>query len=152
MRSDEFVCTYECPTLYDQIQNWVKQITEQQKKTDTTKPRLKDMKYLELSRYVKDNYNMSWDQMYIVWIDIKQHVLNDDNIDYVINNIRYGMSREERFGCTPTWTEDMIRFIRDFWNQIPELEFELIHISIISHFNKRQRRYNKWEHSSCSAH
>ena len=38
------------------------------------------------------------------------------------------MSREERFGCTPNWTEDMIRFIRDFWNQIPELEFELIHI------------------------
>ena len=59
---------------------------------------------------------------------VKEHVVNDDNIDYVINNIRYGMSREERFGCTPTWTEDMIRFIRDFWNQIPELEFELIHI------------------------
>ena len=34
--------------------------------------------------------------------------------------IRSGMEREERYGCTPTWNEDMIRFLKDYWDEFSE--------------------------------
>ena len=131
IKSDEFNCIWDLPqppTLFEQVKDLIDRImpkkAEPEKKAETTKPRLKDMSYLELLRYVKENYNMDGDQLYTAWADIRTIILNGVDIEYAIEYIRYKMEYVSRFGCIPSWNEDMIRFARDFWDQMSELYFK----------------------------
>jgi hypothetical protein len=36
------------------------------------------------------------------------------------------MEKEARFGSTPTWNEDMIRFMKDYWDELKEAAWDWI--------------------------
>jgi len=112
----------------DWITEIIKSVKEEiEKNSKPAKPELYKMMYLDQQRYLKENYNMNMDQLTTVVYDIKEYrSMGNEDQNSIIDMVRYGMRREERFGCTPSWTEDMIRFAIDFWDQLDKFDIQVI--------------------------
>ena len=123
IKSDEFVCTLnvpqeKVPSLFEQIQKWIDQIT--QKKNEPQKKRLVDMNGIEIERLVKTEYNMTLNQFYDAAYDLRNYLQYNCTFEQTEMWIRYLMEREEHYGLIPTWNEDMIRFLKDYWDEFTE--------------------------------
>ena len=117
------------PTIFEQMQKWIEQMlpkkTETPKKAEPAKPRLNDMQHFDLLLYVKENYNLDDGQFYTAVADTQNYMYYGINYENLVGIIRYGMEQAQKLGCIPEWNEDMIRFVGDFWDQIPEIEFHV---------------------------
>ncbi len=112
--------------------DWITEITNPLKRKSRRIQSLQSrsstkMMYLDQQRYLKENYNMNMDQLTTVVYDIKEYrSMGNEDQNSIIDMVRHGMRREERFGCTPSWTEDMIRFAIDFWDQLDKFDIQVI--------------------------
>ena len=123
IKSDEFVCTWDVPqekvpSLFEQTQKWIDQIT--QKKNEPQKKRLVDMIQLEIESLVKKEYNMTLRQFYDAAYYLQSCLRYNLNLEETEKMIRSGMERASNFNCEPTWNEDMIRFLKDYWDEFTE--------------------------------
>ena len=123
IKSDEFVCTWDVPeekvpSLFEHIQKWIVQIT--QKKNEPQKKRLVDMSQREIKQLIKTEYNMTLKQFYnaaFYLLSCQRYYLTLEQTEV---NIRDGMRRASRSNCELTWNEDMIRFLKDYWDEFSE--------------------------------
>ncbi|SDB35650.1 hypothetical protein SAMN02910317_01777 [Ruminococcaceae bacterium FB2012] len=123
IKSDEFVCIWDVPeekvpTLFEQVQKWIDQIS--QKKNEPQKKRLVDMYGIEIERLVKTEYNMTLRQFYDAAYDLRKYLQYNCTLEQTEIFIRDGMKRASDFRCEPTWNEDMIRFLKDYWDEFSE--------------------------------
>ena len=123
IKSEDFVCIWDVPeekvpSLFEQVQKWMDQIS--QKKNEPQKKRLVDMKGIEIERLVKTEYNMTLNQFYDAAYDLRNYLQYNYTFEQTEMWIRYLMEREERYGLIPTWNEDMIRFLKDYWDEFTE--------------------------------
>ena len=135
IKSDEFVCIWDVPekkvpSIFEQIQKWIDQIT--QKKNEPRKKRLVDMIQLEIESLVKKEYNMTLRQFYDAAYYLRDCLRYQLDLDQTEKMIRSGMESASRFNCEPTWNEDMIRFLKDYWDEFTEFvlagDFESIKV------------------------
>ena len=137
IKPDEFVCIWDVqkekvPTLFEQIQKWIDQIT--QKKNEPQKKKLVDLSQPEIEQLVKTEYNMTLIQFYNAAFYLRSCLRYDFTLEQTEDNIRTGMKRASDFRCEPTWNEDMIRFLEDYWDEFSEyvrtrdLKLESIHV------------------------
>ena len=123
IKSDEFVCTWDVPeekvpSLFEQIQKWIDLIT--QKKNEPQKKKLVDLSQPEIEQLIKTEYNMTLKQFYnaaFYLLSCQRYYLT---LEQTEDNIRAGMKRASDFGCETTWNEDMIRFLKDYWDEFSE--------------------------------
>ena len=123
IKSDEFVCIWDVPeekmpTLFEQIQKWIDQLTP--KKPEPQKTRLVDMSRSEIEDLIKKEYNMTLIQFYDAAFYLKSCLNYNLTLEQIEDFIRSGMERASNFGCEPTWNEDMIRFLEDYWDEFSE--------------------------------
>ena len=123
IKSDEFVCIWDVPeekvpSLFEQVQKWIDQIT--QKKNEPQKKRLVDLSQPEIEQLVKTEYNMTLIQFYDAAFYLRSCQRYDFTLEQTEDNIRTGMKRASDFRCEPTWNEDMIRFLEDYWDEFSE--------------------------------
>lgn len=123
IKSDEFVCIWDVPekkvpSLFEQIQKWIDQIS--QKKNEPQKKRLVDMIQLEIESLVKKEYNMTLRQFYDAAYYLRSCLRYNLNLEETEKIIRSGMKRASDFNCVPIWNEDMIRFLKDYWDEFTE--------------------------------
>ena len=123
IKSDEFVCIWDVPeekepSLFEQVQKWIDQIT--QKKNEPQKKRLVDLSQPEIEQLVKTEYNMTLIQFYDAAFYLRSCQRYYLPLEQTEVNIRDGMRRASDFGCEPTWNEDMIRFLEDYWDEFSE--------------------------------
>ena len=123
IKPEDFVCTLnvpqeKVPSLFEQIQKWIDQIT--QKENEPQKKRLVDMYDFDIERLVKTEYNMTlsqfYDAAYYLWDCLRYQL----DLEQTEKMIRSGMERASNFNCEPTWNEDMIRFLKDYWDEFTE--------------------------------
>ena len=127
IKPEDFVCTLnvpqeKVPSLFEQIQKWIDQIT--QKKNEPQKKRLIQMHEFEIERMVKRDYNMTITQYYEVVSSVANTYIYSLYIEQLEIQIRNGMEREARYNCIPTWNEDMIRFMKDYWDELREAAWD----------------------------
>ena len=123
IKPEDFVCTWDVPeekvpSLFEQIQKWIDQIT--QKKNEPQKKRLVDLSQRKIEQLIKTEYNMTLIQFYnaaFYLLSCQRYYLT---LEQTEDNIRAGMKRASDFGCEPTWNEDMIRFLKDYWDEFSE--------------------------------
>ena len=123
IKPDEFVCIWDvpekkAPSIFEQIQKWIDQIT--QKKNEPRKKRLVDMIQLEIESLVKKEYNMTLRQFYDAAYYLRSCLRYHLDLEETEKMIRSGMERASNFNCEPTWNEDMIRFLKDYWDEFTE--------------------------------
>ncbi|SDB58453.1 hypothetical protein SAMN02910317_03062 [Ruminococcaceae bacterium FB2012] len=110
--------------FFGQIIHW---ITEQNKEqTKPKKKRLVQMHEFEVENLVQRDYNMTKNQYYEVLSMVSNTFTWSIDIYQLESNIRYSMEKEARFGSTPTWNEDMIRFMKDYWDELKEAAWDWI--------------------------
>ena len=123
IKSDEFVCIWDVqeekvPSLFEQVQKWIDQIT--QKKNEPQKKRLVDLSQRKIEQLIKTEYNMTLIQFYNAAFYLHSCQSYYLTLEQTEINIRDGMRRASRFNCEPTWNEDMIRFLKDYWDEFSE--------------------------------
>ena len=123
IKPEEFVCTWEVheekmTSIFEQIQRWIDQIT--QKKTASHRKRLVDMSLPEIKQLIRKEYNMTLRQFYDAAYYLRSCLRFDFTLEQTEDNIRTGMKRASDFRCEPTWNEDMIRFLKDYWDEFTE--------------------------------
>ena len=123
IKPDEFVCIWDVqkekvPTLFEQIRKWIDQMTPG--KTEPGKQRLVDMSRLEIEQLIKKEYNMTFSQFLDAAFYLRSCLRFDFTLEQTEDNIRTGMKRASDFRCEPTWNEDMIRFLKDYWDEFTE--------------------------------
>ena len=123
IKSDEFVCIWDVqeekvPSLFEQVQKWIDLIT--QKKNEPQKKKLVDLSQPEIEQLVKTEYNMTLIQFYNAAFYLRSCQRYDFTLEQTEIFIRDGMERASDFGCEPTWNEDMIRFLEDYWDEFSE--------------------------------
>ena len=123
IKPDEFVCIWDVPeekvpSLFEQVQKWIDQIT--QKKNEPQKKRLVDLSQPEIEQLIKTEYNMTLIQFYNAAFYLRSCQSYYLTLEQTEINIRDGMRRASRFNCEPTWNEDMIRFLKDYWDEFSE--------------------------------
>ena len=123
IRPDEFVCIWDVPeknvpTIFEQIRQWIDQIAS--KKTEPQKKRLAGMSPAEIENLVNADYNMTFDQFLDAAYYLRCCARYDLTLEQTEYNIRDGMRRASDFGFVPTWNEDMIRFLKDYWDEFTE--------------------------------
>ena len=123
IKSEDFVCTWDVPeekvpSLFEQIQKWIDQIT--QKKNEPQKKKLVDLSQPEIEQLIKTEYNMTLIQFYNAAFYLRSCQRYDFTLEQTEDNIRTGMKRASDFRCEPTWNEDMIRFLKDYWDEFSE--------------------------------
>lgn len=126
IKSDEFVCIWDVPekkvpSLFEQIQKWIDQIT--QKKNEPQKKRLVELSQPEIESLVQKEYNMTLRQFYDAAYYLQSCLRYNLNLEETEKNIRSGMKRASDFNCVPIWNEDMIRFLKDYWDEFTEFVF-----------------------------
>ena len=105
--------------------NWFEQIVEQCKEqAKPKKKRLIQMHEFEIERMVKRDYNMTITQYYEVVSRVANTYIYSLYIEQLEIQIRDGMEREARYNCIPTWNEDMIRFMKDYWDELREAAWD----------------------------
>ena len=123
IKPDEFVCTLnvpqeKVPSLFEQVQKWIDLIT--QKKNEPQKKKLVDLSQPEIEQLVKTEYNMTLIQFYNAAFYLRSCQRYYLTLEQTEVNIRDGMRRASRFNCELTWNEDMIRFLKDYWDEFSE--------------------------------
>ena len=135
IKPEDFVCTLnvpqeKVPSLFEQIQKWIDQIT--QKKNEPQKKKLVDLSQPEIEQLVKTEYNMTLIQFYDAAFYLRSCQRYYLTLEQTEVNIRDGMKRASDFRCEPTWNEDMIRFLKDYWDEFTEFvlagDFESIKV------------------------
>lgn len=110
------------PSLFEHIQKWIDQIT--QKKNEPQKKRLVDLSQREIKQLIKTEYNMTLKQFYnaaFYLLSCQRYYLTLEQTEV---NIRDGMRRASRSNCELTWNEDMIRFMKDYWDELREAAWD----------------------------
>ena len=123
IKPEDFVCILnvpqeKVPSLFEQIQKWIDQIA--QNKNEPRKKRLVDMIQLEIEQLVKTEYNMTLRQFYDAAYYLRDCLRYQLDLEQTEKMIRSGMERASNFNCEPTWNEDMIRFLKDYWDEFTE--------------------------------
>ena len=123
IKPEDFVCTWDVPeekvpSLFEQIQKWIDQIS--QKKNEPQKKKLVDLSQPEIEQLIKTEYKMTLIQFYNAAFYLRSCQRYDLTLEQTEINIRDGMERASDFGCEPTWNEDMIRFLKDYWDEFSE--------------------------------
>ena len=110
--------------FFGQITHW---ITEQNKEqTKPKKKRLAQMSDLAIERQVLKDYNMTIDQYYVVLSRVSYTFTWPLDMYQLEEQIRQGMENVARYNIAPTWNEDMIRFMKDYWDEVREASREWI--------------------------
>ena len=110
--------------FFGQITHW---ITEQNKEqTKPNKKRLVQMSDLAIERQVLKDYNMTIDQYYVVLSRVSYTFTWPLDMYQLEEQIRQGMENVARYNIAPTWNEDMIRFMKDYWDEVREASREWI--------------------------
>ena len=110
--------------FFGQITHW---ITEQNKEqTKPKKKRLAQMSDLAIERQVLKDYNMTIDQYYVVLSRVSYTFTWPLEMYQLEEQIRQGMENVARYNIAPTWNEDMIRFMKDYWDEVREASLEWI--------------------------
>ena len=123
IKSEDFVCTLnvpqeKVPSLFEQVQKWIDLIT--QKKNEPQKKKLVDLSQPEIEQLVKTEYNLTLIQFYNAAFYLRSCQRYYLTLEQTEFNIRDGMRRASRFNCELTWNEDMIRFLKDYWDEFSE--------------------------------
>ena len=123
IKPEDFVCTWDVPeekvpSLFEQIQKWIDQIS--QKKNEPQKKKLVDLSQPEIEQLIKTEYNMTLIQFYNAAFYLRSCQRYDLTLEQTEINIRDGMERASDFVCEPSWNEDMIRFLKDYWDEFSE--------------------------------
>ena len=111
----------------DWINKWFK--TEPEKKEEvkkSDKPWLNNMNIIQLEKYLKKNYKINYEQMCNVVYSVRYWKTLHLTMDQMIYNTRDGIRNCERHNMTPTWNENMIRFMVDFWDQLDSIEIQRV--------------------------
>ena len=123
IKPEDFVCIWDVPeekvpSLFEQVQKWIDQIS--QNKNEPRKKRLVDMIQLEIESLVKKEYNMTLRQFYDAAYYLRDCLRYQLDLEQTEKMIRSDMERASDFNCEPTWNEDMIRFLKDYWDEFTE--------------------------------
>ena len=132
IKSEDFVCTLnvpqeKVPSLFEQIQKWIDQITQKknepqkQENKAPEKPWLPSMNALQVEKYIKKNYKMDRNKLIQVLVDVRLYKRYNKSQAEIIREIRIQIQSVKNRNMTPAWNEDMIRFMVDFWDQIDSL-------------------------------
>ena len=132
IKPEDFVCTLnvaeeKVPSLFEQIQKWIDQITQKenepqkQENKAPEKPWLPSMDALQVEKYIKKNYNMDRNKLIQVLVDVRLYKKYNKSQADIIREIRIQIQSVKNRNMTPAWNEDMIRFMVDFWDQIDPL-------------------------------
>ena len=125
IKPEDFVCSLnvpqeKVPSLFEQIQKWIDQITQKknepqkQENKAPEKPWLPSMNALQVEKYIKKNYKMDRNKLIQVLVDVRLYKRYNKSIRIQIQSVK-------NRNMTPAWNEDMIRFMVDFWDQIDPL-------------------------------
>lgn len=132
IKPEDFVCTLnvpqeKVPSLFEQIQKWIDQITQKknepqkQENKAPEKPWLPSMNDLQVQKYIKKNYKMDRNKLIQVLVDVRLYKRYNKSQADIIREIRIQIQSVKNRNMTPAWNEDMIRFMVDFWDQIDSL-------------------------------
>jgi NAD(P)H-dependent flavin oxidoreductase YrpB (nitropropane dioxygenase family) len=132
IKPEDFVCTLnvpqeKVPSLFEQIQKWIDQITQKknepqkQENKAPEKPWLPSMNALQVEKYIKKNYKMDRNKLIQVLVDVRLYKRYNKSQAEIIREIRIQIQSVKNRNMTPAWNEDMIRFMVDFWDQIDSL-------------------------------